>query len=416
MDWIRAALRDLWELHSGGVWCAVLFSVLAILFGLAAVVRRPKRRSLDTQQRQDFWFSNIAALSCISFLIISLIVITNARSALIHTILFAKKELDTSAPTRDLAGPITLQLVMLRYMGAAMALAGPFALLAPLLAWLRTRPEHRRLGLFIGGSMVGIWVVLSLALVGFVASFDINFHSGERKELVLQQMLGQMVARLMLVRSILLVACGAVGLVGIGMALMRRAPVVSDRALGATAILFALSAIVFGSTRGMAYDSRHPLPLDPSGGELLFPDPHFDTPRPEDCRPTNHAPVLRIAGGTIEFKNKPVMNTDQLREELRQAKSAWVSLHPAEPFPRTIIVLAARTASLSEIVPWLSAVQQAGYTHVLAGAFSTRIVPTRTLGPISLYKTCTVPIAEVEPARALVSAGTWNDFVQTSHW
>lgn len=139
----------------------------------------------------------------------------------------------------------------------------------------------------------------------------------------------------------------------------------------------------YTSTRGMADDAAHPLPVDEpvSGSGVDFDTLPVASAEPHDCGDVDGPMLVVSASGAVSVDG--TLATD-LAALLAAKRSLWLQLHPGRPLDATALVAAPASMPAHLPLQVVAIAHDAGFARVAAArARPVPSVASETLGPIA---------------------------------
>jgi hypothetical protein len=170
-------------------------------------------------------------------------------------------------------------------------------------------------------------------------------------------------------------------------------------------VLLAAGLAAFLSTRGHAAD-RAPLPLL-SGGALETPRAQ-KLPRVTHCpHATRPAPLLEFEADGVRF-NRTAVDLSKFQDDLESYRTNYPLLHEGHSPSVLLTVLAEPGTPVARIIPYL---QRAGTGEILVAAAARRDHQSRTLGNITRFEFCGMPLRLTVDGEAMSRYGDWSRLV-----
>jgi hypothetical protein len=129
------------------------------------------------------------------------------------------------------------------------------------------------------------------------------------------------------------------------------------------------------------------------------------------------APFFQFESAGVSIDGNPAHTPEELRAVLLGKRQLWQEVNPEHEFPGVVLLAAARGARAADLLPWLLAAREAGYTQIGA-LLKVPTVPlqTRTVGVLDRRRCCIKVWSfgpEIEPV--FVRVDTWDDVVAAAN-
>jgi hypothetical protein len=342
--------------------------------------------------------------------------IAHARQQALAALLGHSADVDPSQAARLWAEGLSRAGLTPLFVSPVLALA-TFALLAVVL-WGRPKPPQGRLAALAAS------LVLLTALAVYVGNKELfesprSCASSENPSVCLFEMASDFLSPFRLATRCLVVTA-VLGWSFACFAAVRDARqriVVSGRgSLISTSLLLA-GVAAFWLTRAEHADAAHLAPPDRDG---VFPS--WIDPRLQDRLPLEKPgclaldapfPFFQFESAGVYIDGTPAHAPEELRVVLLGKRQRWQELNPGHEFPGLVVLAAPRSVRVADVLPWLLAAREAGYTKVGA-LLKVPTVPlqTRTVGVLDRRRCC-VEVWSLGPEIELAfkRSETWGDVV-----
>ena len=165
----------------------------------------------------------------------------------------------------------------------------------------------------------------------------------------------------------------------------------------AAGLVFAFGATAFVWTRAHAHDRHHPVSLQSDRLYLRAPVPELpDWVSESVCHDLGIAPVVVFHGERVTIDGRTV-DRQGLTQDLDTLSRNWKVLHPREPFPGQLNVVAPPDMSMVELERWLRP-SRLLYSEIVFVMVRSRYIEVATLGRVPLPRACAFPMSFSRPS------------------
>lgn len=183
--------------------------------------------------------------------------------------------------------------------------------------------------------------------------------------------------------------------------------------------LLGLGLFAFVAARGMRWDSWHLMPFDAPNVGACYASADHEAELPlasPDCV-AQDAPLLDFSLDAASIDGELLTRPEEVTELLQRKADLWRQINPGQSFPGTFMVQAPGRARPTELLPWLSAAQHAGFSRLAVYMRAPLItLSTKTLGTLHKQRCCVRTIALSNSAAiALSRYPTWSDVARATH-
>ena len=174
-----------------------------------------------------------------------------------------------------------------------------------------------------------------------------------------------------------------------------------------SAVLFLIGAVAWTLTRAEAYDAEHPLPFSDEYSGVLS----TELPAGEHCAPPTDAPLAEMTSGGVIINGLAVATPVDAGKRFAALRELSVAVHPGRTFPGAVLFAASPRTSTREVLPFLTAARESGFTRVEALlALPREQIATQTLGVVNdAPRQCSVVVAG--EGMGAGAEGTWGEWV-----
>lgn len=394
---------------------ALAGAALAVVLGVVAALVALVRPTLRDTTRRVLSYLPAAAFSLFAVSLVA--AVERARDGVIE-VARGPRALPTADVALRFALNLSAQLEALSIGSILASIAGTAVVLGAVVPWMRA-PDVRagRAPLLAAGcGAVSLFAGVSLAMARYCSVVTLGFgavanaDASSRDELI-DLALAEAATGLASARAFVLVVAilAAVAAIVLAVRAARRGVTVRAPGLVGAALVLAVGAAAFASTRAMSYDAEHPLePAESSWfpGELVAPEL-------ARCDGASFAPTLRWVQDDVRLDNRRV-TPEQATDDLVTLRRHWGVLHPREPFEGVVAVEADARAPLQEIAPWVRAAHAAGYSELSIESERVSERETRTLGTLERRARCAVSVALDDAGAPIAAFATWQDLARAA--
>ena len=194
-----------------------------------------------------------------------------------------------------------------------------------------------------------------------------------------------------------------------------RANVASWRGTLASTLLLALGAGAFLATRSLHWDANHPIPPDAPNTQTCFMEESHIAglpPAPTECVASYGMMVEIVPKGAL-LDSQLAATPEDLREQIQGKRQLWQQLHPGYHIPGVVQFAAPSSASTSQLLPWLTALDESAFVDIAIYVKKPpQLLPTKTLGTLNKQRCCAT-VVKFDPSASteLTAHRTWGDFI-----
>lgn len=195
----------------------------------------------------------------------------------------------------------------------------------------------------------------------------------------------------------------------------RQRIVVSGRGSLISTVLLLAGLVAFWLTRAEHADAAHLAPPDRDGVFPSWIGPRLQAQLPLEepgCLALDAA-IFQLEPAGFSIDGNPAHTPEELRAVLLGKRQLWQERNPYRKFPAVVLLAAPRSARAADLLPWLLAAHEAGYTQIGA-LLKVPTIPlqTRTVGVLDRGRCC-IKVWSLGPEieLALNRSQTWGDVV-----